>query len=387
MLVWLAELEGTVSWLRVFQYVTFRAFAGAATAFGVSLLVGRAMVGWLRAMKIGQQVRRGGEWAAIGHGGKQGTPTMGGLLILATATGAALLWCDLGNAAVWLALATLLFMGGVGFLDDWLKLRRGNSDGLSEKGKYLLEGVWAVAAFLWMLGVPSLREHLFELMVPFLKHPVWHGVPWWVMLPWVWLVIVGTTNAVNLTDGLDGLAAGCYASVNAAYLLMAYVAGHAVFAGYLRVPAIPGAHELAVFCGCLLGAVLGFLWWNAYPAKVFMGDTGALALGGVISIIAILIKQELVLVIAGGVFVAEAASVMIQRGACKAYRRRTGQLLPPERRPFKMAPLHHHFEIVSKEHMKALGRSPDAAENSVVVRFWVVSMVCALLALATLKLR
>ena len=312
---------------------------------------------------------------------------MGGLLILFTTTVAALLWGDLGNAQLWLVVVTMLLMGGVGFLDDWLKLKRGNSDGLSEKGKYLLEGLWAVAAFAWMWGVPSLREHLFELMVPFLKHPVWHGVPWWVMLPWVWLVIVGTTNAVNLTDGLDGLAAGCYASVNAAYLVMAYVAGHAVFAGYLHVPAIPGAHELAVFCGCLLGAVLGFLWWNAYPAKVFMGDTGALGLGGVISIIAILIKQELVLVIAGGVFVAEAASVMIQRGACKAYRRRTGQLLPPEKRPFKMAPLHHHFEIVSKEHMKALGRSPDAAENSVVVRFWVVSMVCALLALATLKLR
>jgi len=387
MLSCLAGWAGDVSWLRIFQYVTFRTFAGAATAFGLSLLCGRRLIGWLRAMKIGQQVRRGGEWAAIGHGGKQGTPTMGGVLVLFATAASALLWCDPTNAAVWLALATLLFMGGVGFLDDWLKLKRGNSDGLSEKSKYLLEGLWAVAAFAWMWAVPSLNAHLFELMAPFLKQPVWQGVPWWVMLPWTWLVIVGTTNAVNLTDGLDGLAAGCYASVNAAYLVMAYVAGHAVFANYLNVPAIAGAHELAVFCGCLLGAVLGFLWWNAYPAKVFMGDTGALGLGGVIAVIAILLKQELVLVIAGAVFVAEAASVMIQRGACKWHRFRTGETLPPERRPFKMAPLHHHFEIISKEHMKALGRSPDAAENSVVVRFWVVSLVCALLAVATLKVR
>ncbi|MBR6022706.1 MAG: phospho-N-acetylmuramoyl-pentapeptide-transferase [Kiritimatiellae bacterium] len=387
MLTWLAEMEAKVSWLRIFQYVTFRAAAGGATAFALSLWFGRRMIAGLRRMHVGQEVRKGEEWKAIGHGGKQGTPTMGGLLILATAGVATLLWCDWGNAMVWLSLATLVYMGGVGFLDDWLKLKRHNSDGLSEKRKYVLEGLWAVAAFAWMESIPEVRAHLDTFYVPFRSAPLWVGVPWWVMMPWVWLVIVGTTNAVNLTDGLDGLAAGCYAPVNAAVVVMAYVAGHSVFAGYLRVPAVPGAHELAVFGGCLLGGVLGFLWWNAYPAKVFMGDTGALALGGAVAMVALLVKQELALAVAGAVFVVEALSVMIQRGACKAYRRRTGQTLPQEKRPFRMAPLHHHFEIVSKEHLKALGRSPDAAENSVVVRFWVVSALCAAAAVALLKVR
>lgn len=389
MLYYLSLLSGYFTPLNVFRYVTVRAFMGAGTAFVLSLLLGRWMIGRLRALKIGQVVRQEQEVesALQHHGRKAGTPTMGGVLILFTTTLAALLWCHSSNPQVWIVLATMWFMGGIGFMDDWLKLRERNSNGLQEWQKMALQGLWVVIAFAAIEMVPGTRLHARELMVPFFKAPVIADLT----VPGAWifmfLVLVGTTNAVNLTDGLDGLAAGCMNSVSAAYLALAYVAGNVIFANYLQVPSITGAHELAVFCGCLLGAGLGFLWWNAYPAKVFMGDTGSLALGGTIAMIAILIKQELTLLIVGLVFVGEAASVLIQRTTCKAYRWRTGAGLPPERRPFRMAPLHHHFEIISKERAKAEGRSPDAAENAVVIRFWIVSIVCALLGLATLKLR
>ena len=387
MLYYLSDLSHLFTPLNVFRYVTFRAFMGAGTAFVLSLLLGRWMIGRLRAYKIGQIVRQDPELAAINHLGKKGTPTMGGLLILFTATLAAVLWCHLSNPQVWIVLATMLFMGAVGFADDWLKLQKKNSDGLKEWQKLVLQGVWVVVAFVAIEAVPGTRPHARELMVPFFKAPVVADLTVPGALVFMFLVLVGTTNAVNLTDGLDGLAAGCMNSVSAAYLAMAYVAGNVVFANYLQVPAIAGAHELAVFCGCLLGAGLGFLWWNAYPAKVFMGDTGSLALGGTIAMVAILIKQELTLLIVGFVFAAEAGSVLIQRLACRTYRRFTGQGLPPERRPFRMTPIHHHFEIISKERAKAEGRAPDSAENSVVIRFWIVSIVCALLGMATLKLR
>ena len=387
MLYYLSYLSHLFTPLNVFRYVTFRAFMGAGTAFVLSLLLGRWMIGRLRAYKIGQIVRQDPELAAINHLGKKGTPTMGGLLILFTTTLAAVLWCHLSNPQVWIVLATMLFMGAVGFADDWLKLQKKNSDGLKEWQKLALQGMWVVIAFVAIEAVPGTRLHARELMVPFFKAPVVADLTVPGALVFMFLVLVGTTNAVNLTDGLDGLAAGCMNSVSAAYLAMAYVAGNVVFANYLQVPAITGAHELAVFCGCLLGAGLGFLWWNAYPAKVFMGDTGSLALGGTIAMVAILIKQELTLLIVGFVFVEEAGSVLIQRLACRTYRRFTGQGLPPERRPFRLTPIHHHFEIISKERAKAEGRSPDSAENAVVIRFWIVSIVCALLGLATLKLR
>ena len=373
--------------VNLFNYVTFRAFAAAGTAFVLSLMLGRRMIAWLRAMRVGQMERDGREMAIIGHGKKAGTPTMGGLLILFTTTVAALLWGDLGNAQLWLVVVTMLLMGGVGFLDDWLKLRRGKSDGLSEWQKLVLQGAIALGAFAVIWWIPETREYATKLYVPFLKEPVIQNMTLVGGALFAWLVITATTNAVNLTDGLDGLAAGCASSVVATYLVMAYVAGHAVLAGYLLVPAIPGSHELAVFCGGLLGGCLGFLWWNGYPAKVFMGDTGSLALGGAVAMTALLIRQELTLLIAGAVFVAEAASVVIQRVACKAYRWRTGQGLEQGRRPFRMTPLHHHFEIISKERARAEGRGEDSAENSVVVRFWIAGVVCALLGLATLKLR
>ena len=387
MLYYLSLLSDHFTPLNVFRYVTFRAFMGAGTAFFLSLLLGRWMIGRLRALKVGQIVRQEKEMDAIGHGRKTGTPTMGGLLILFTATVAALLWCRSSNPQVWIVVATMLFMGGIGFMDDWMKLKEQNSAGLKEWQKMALQGLWVVIAFVAIEMVPGTRVHARELMVPFFKAPVVVDMTVPGALVFMFLVLVGTTNAVNLTDGLDGLAAGCMNSVSAAYLALAYVAGNVIFANYLQVPSITGAHELAVFCGCLLGAGLGFLWWNAYPAKVFMGDTGSLALGGTIAMIAILIKQELTLLIVGLVFVGEAGSVLIQRATCRIYRRFTGRGLPPERRPFRMTPIHHHFEIISKERAKAEGRSPDSAENSVVIRFWIVSIVCALLGLATLKLR
>ena len=387
MLYYLSLLSDHFTPLNVFRYVTFRAFLGAGTAFFLSLLLGRWMIGRLRVYKIGQIVRQDPELAAISHYGKKGTPTMGGLLILFTTTLATILWCHSSNPQVWIVLATMLFMGAVGFVDDWLKLRKKNSDGLREWQKLALQGLWVVIAFAAIEMVPGTRLHARELMVPFFKAPVVADLTVPGALVFMFLVLVGTTNAVNLTDGLDGLAAGCMNSVSAAYLALAYVAGNVIFANYLQVPAISGAHELAVFCGCLLGSGLGFLWWNAYPAKVFMGDTGSLALGGTIAMIAILIKQELTLLIVGFVFAMEAVSVLVQRLACRTYRRFTGQGLPPERRPFRMTPIHHHFEIISKERARAEGRSPDSAENSVVIRFWIVSIVCALLGLATLKLR
>ena len=389
MLYYLSELSRLFTPLNVFRYVTFRAFLGAGTSFVLSLLLGRWMIGRLRALKIGQVVRqeREVESALQHHGRKSGTPTMGGLLIIFATAVSSVLWCHPSNPQVWLVMATMLFMGAVGFADDWLKLSRRKSDGLKEWQKLALQGLWVVVAFAAIEAVPGTRAHARELMVPFFKAPVIADLTVPGALVFMFLVLVGTTNAVNLTDGLDGLAAGCMGSVSAAYLVLAYVAGNVVMANYLQVPSITGAHELAVFCGCLLGAGLGFLWWNAYPAKVFMGDTGSLALGGTIAMVAILIKQELTLLIVGLVFVGEAASVLIQRTACRIHRRRTGEGLPPERRPFRMTPLHHHFEIISKERARAEERSPDAAENSVVIRFWIVSIVCALLGLATLKLR
>lgn len=387
MLYYLSLFSDSLSFLNVFRYTTFRAGLAAALSFLLCVAFGRAMISALLRFKLGQQVRNGQEWEAIHHGGKAGTPTMGGVLILAACTISALLCCMPKVPQCHLALATLLYMGGVGALDDALKIRRRSSDGLSERAKLVLQAVWAVIAILWMHAIPALAPHIDDLYVPFLKTPLFHDPTHLFALVLVFFLILGATNAVNLTDGLDGLAAGTYMPTLATYLVLAYLAGHSLFAQYLHLPAIAGSNELAVFCAALLGAVGGFLWWNAYPAKVFMGDTGSLALGGVIAVVPALVKHELLLIIAGLVFVGETLSVIIQRGACKAYRRRTGQALPPERRPFRMTPIHHHFEIISKEHLVAAGRSPDSAENSVVVRFWIVSAICAAVALASLKLR
>lgn len=387
MLYYLSLLSDRIGAFNIFQYTTSRGAIAAALSFLLCLLFGRRVIALLHRLKFGQQVRTGDEMKAINHGGKKGTPTMGGLLILAACTVSALLCCRPDVPQCHIALATLLYMGGVGFLDDILKIRRKNSDGLSERGKLALQAFWAVVAIVWMHAIPSLAPHIDDFYVPFLKEPLFHDPTHLVSLLLVFGLILGATNAVNLADGLDGLAAGTYLPTLSTYLALAYLAGHSLFATYLHLPAIAGSNELAVFCCALLGAVGGFLWWNAYPAKVFMGDTGSLALGGVIAVLPSLVKHELLLLIAGAVFVAEAGSVLIQRSACKLHRRRTGETLPPERRPFRMTPLHHHFEIISKEHLQNAGRSPDSAENSVAVRFWIASIIFAAIALATLKIR
>ena len=361
--------------LRMFQYGTFRALGGAATAFLISVLCGPWVIDWLRRLKVGQQVRS--EQDLPGHSKKAGTPTMGGVLIIGALTVSTLLWADPSNGYVLLALGTVLWMGGVGFVDDYLKVSKRNSKGLSGRFKLALQFLWAALVVVILFVWKESRPHVDQLMLPFLKDPVIEHMGFPLALLFICLVMVGASNAVNLTDGLDGLAIGCSNSAAAAYLALAYVAGHAVFAKYLQVPYIPGSRELAVFCGCLLGAGLGFLWFNCHPAQVFMGDTGSLALGGAIAMVAIAIKQELLLVFVGGVFVLEAVSVILQVASFKL----TG------RRIFRRAPIHHHFEEVEKAKAAQDGRDVEVIETLVTIRFWILAIICALLGVATLKIR
>lgn len=374
MLYYLSFIED-ISWLRIFRYVTFRALAGAGTAFVISLLLGPWMIGKLRLLKIGQQVRT--DEVLKMHGKKSGTPTMGGLLIILSVTVSTLLWSVPDNVYVVLALATMCYMGAVGFLDDYLKVTKRKSKGLGGRSKLALQGIWAVVVVAALYTWPASRVHVAQLMIPFLKVPLVLDMGVAATLLFLTVVMVGSTNAVNLTDGLDGLAIGCSNSAALAYTVLAYVAGNAVLAKYLQVPHIPGAHELAVFCSCLLGAGLGFLWFNCHPARVFMGDTGSLALGGSIAMIAIAVKQELLLIIVGGVFVMEALSVIAQVASFKL----TGK------RVLKCAPLHHHFEVLEKEQAEKEGRDVEVVETMITTRFWIVSIIFALLGVATLKIR
>lgn len=379
MFYYLSYLTDWLSPLRVFRYITFRAFAGAATAFFISVLAGPWMIRKLRQFKIGQQVRKDeAPPLYIFHGKKAGTPTMGGLLIIFSVLISTLLWAIPLNGYVLLTLATMCYMGAVGFRDDYLKITKKQSKGLGARAKLLLQSAWVVVALVILLAWPETRRHVQSLMLPFMKDPLVPAMGIVFTFIFLVLVMVGSTNAVNLTDGLDGLAIGCSNSVAVAYLVMAYVAGHMRFAQYLQVPYIAGSGELAVFCGCLLGAGLGFLWFNCHPARVFMGDTGSLALGGAISMVAILIKQELTLVLVGGVFVVEALSVLIQ----VAYFKLTGG-----RRIFKCAPLHHHFEVLEKERAELEHRDVEVVETMIVTRFWILSIICALIGVATLKIR
>jgi phospho-N-acetylmuramoyl-pentapeptide-transferase len=378
MLYYLHELKDWFTPLRIFQYVTFRALCGAGTAFFLSLMVGKTMIRWLQWLKVGQPVRREDSATLYAiQGKKAGTPTMGGLLIIATVTVSTLLWTDLANGFVWLCLATMIAMGGIGFADDYLKVSRKHSKGLSARAKLVLQLAWAVIAVGILYAMPSSRAHVGELMVPFLKEPVIRDLSIIGTMIFSALVITGATNAVNLTDGLDGLAIGCANAAAVAYLVLAYVAGNFVFANYLNVPYIAGSHELAVFCGCLLGAGMGFLWFNCHPAKVFMGDTGSLALGGTIAMVAICVKQELLLIIVGGVFVVEALSVIIQVISFKFRKKRV----------FLCAPLHHHFEFKEKHRADREGRDLEVVETMITTRFWIMAIICALLGIATLKIR
>jgi len=379
LLSYLSELENLYSPLRVFQYVTVRAFGAAGTAFVISLLLGPGMIRLLRRFKFGQQVRKEHVESLheTFHGRKQGTPTMGGLLILLSVILSTVLWAIPTNAYVILAMGTMAYMGLVGFLDDLLKIKRKNSGGLNKRGKLVLQTSWVVLMLFYLMTLDHAAEHVHKLMVPFLKHALVENMGVTLTFVFLFMVVVGATNAVNLTDGLDGLAVGCSGSVALAYLVMAYAAGHFGFAEYLQVPFIPESSELAVFCGALLGGCLGFLWFNCHPARVFMGDTGSLALGGAIAAVAVAIKQELVLIIVGGVFVVEAISVLIQVTSFRL----TG------RRVFRIAPIHHHFELLEKERAQKEGRDVEVIETMITTRFWILSIICALVGVATLKLR
>lgn len=361
MLLWLFQQLGQdVRAFNVFNYLTLRAVMATLTALTISFIVGPAVIRKLTALKIGQSVRSDGPQT---HLIKAGTPTMGGALILVSVTVTTLLWADLSNDYVWVALLTLVGFGAIGWVDDWRKVVEKNSRGLPSRWKYFWQSLigLAVAVYLWQSA--TLPAHT-ELIIPFFKQAT-VALPALAFIMLSYFVIVGSSNAVNLTDGLDGLAILPTVMVASALAIFAYVAGHAVFSSYLGVPFVPGAGELAIFCAAMTGAGLAFLWFNAYPAEVFMGDVGALALGAALGVVAVVVRQEIVLFIMCGVFVVETLSVMVQVASFKL----TGK------RVFRMAPIHHHYELKGWN------------ENQVVVRFWIISMMLVLIGLSSLKLR
>jgi len=350
----------------VFQYITFRAVAAGVTAFVLSLLCGNWVIRRLISLKLGQPIRTQEEVHRLHelHGGKAGTPTMGGVLLLGTLIVSTLLWARPTNPLVWLALGTVIYLGALGFIDDYLKVTKKSSDGISSRLKFALQCVLAGLITWFFTWEPALEVHASQLYVPFYKEPIVQSLGIFTFFLYLF-VIVGASNAVNLTDGLDGLAAGCTATVAFGFAVLTYAAGNIKIAQYLQIPFVGYSGELAVVCVALVGAALGFLWWNCHPARVFMGDTGSLAIGGLLGVVAISAKQELLLALIGGVFVLEAGSVILQVASFKT----TGK------RIFKMSPLHHHFELSGWK------------ESTVIVRFWILSVIFALLGLATLKLR
>jgi phospho-N-acetylmuramoyl-pentapeptide-transferase len=356
----LISLQPQLSVLNVTRYITFRTAAASLTALAISLVFGPALIRRLRNFQIGQVIRQEGPES---HRAKAGTPTMGGLLILAAAIVPTLLWADLTNEYVWIAVSATTAFGGIGFLDDYLKITRRSSGGLLPRYKMGLQVLVGLGVALSLMALASQNLYNTRLIFPFFKQ--WIPDLGWFYVPFAVFILVAWSNAVNLTDGLDGLAISTFAVAAACLTALAYVTGHAVFAEYLLLVRFPPAAELTVFCGALVGASLGFLWYNAHPAEIFMGDVGSLALGGALGTVAILIKQELLLVIIGGVFVIEAASVVIQVASFKL----TG------RRVFRMAPLHHHFELIGWE------------EPKIIARFLIIAIIFALFSLTTLKLR
>jgi phospho-N-acetylmuramoyl-pentapeptide-transferase len=356
------------------NYISFRAAAATVTAIIMAFLIGPPIIARLRAHKIGQVVRAEGP---ASHHGKRGTPTMGGVIILLSALVPTLLWAPLTNRFVLFAMLATVWMGGIGFLDDYLKIVEGKSRGLVAKWKLAGQisfGVVLATLLLFFPVVPPETIPAAGTTVPFFKFVVVVFAPW-LYVAFVTTVITGSSNAVNLTDGLDGLATGLSAIAAGAFALFAYLFGRTDATAYLNLFYLPGAGELTVYCAALLGACLGFLWFNAHPAQVFMGDTGSLALGGAFGTIAILLKAEFLLLIIGGVFAAEAVSVILQTGVYKWNKRTRGREYADAHRVFRMAPLHHHFEKLGWH------------ESTVVTRFYVLGVFCAMIALATLKLR
>ncbi|MFP6835410.1 MAG: phospho-N-acetylmuramoyl-pentapeptide-transferase [Pseudomonadales bacterium] len=360
MLLWLTNyLSEYISGFGVFGYLTFRTMVSVVTALVMSLLIGPYVIDKLSHYQIGQTVRDDGPES---HFSKAGTPTMGGAQILIVILVTTLLWGELSNRYVWTVLLVTLAFGAIGLVDDYLKLTQGNSKGLAARWKYFWQSLVALAAAGYLYSSAELPQET-ELIVPFFKDV---AIPLGIgYVAVAYFVIVGTSNAVNLTDGLDGLAIMPTVMVGAALGLIAYLSGHVGFSSYLQIPYIAGAGELAVFCGALIGAGLGFLWFNTYPAQIFMGDVGALALGAALGLVAIVVRHEIVLFIMGGLFVVETVSVILQ----VASYRMTGK------RIFRMAPIHHHFEL------------KGWPEPRVIVRFWIVTLVLVLVGLSTLKLR
>ena len=360
MLVWLAEiLQDQYSVFSVFKYLSVRGILGVMTALGISLMLGPWMIRRLNHLQIGQTIRDDGPES---HLSKSGTPTMGGTLILAAIFISALLWSDLSNRYVWVVLLVTAAFGAVGWVDDYRKVVERNSRGLPARWKYLWQSIagFGAAFYLYYSQVSPAETQLF---VPFFKNVALDLGPFFIIL--TYFVVVGSSNAVNLTDGLDGLAIMPTVMVGSALGVIAYLTGNSQFSSYLNIPYIAGAGELVVFCGSLAGAGLGFLWFNTYPAQVFMGDVGALALGAALGIIAVIIRHEIVFFVMGGIFVMETVSVILQVASYKLTKRRI----------FRMAPIHHHFEL------------KGWPEPRVIVRFWIITVMLVLFGLATLKLR
>lgn len=353
---WLAD---HFSAFNVFRYITMRGIMGILTALAISLLIGPKLIRKLQVKQIGQAVRHDGPQS---HLSKAGTPTMGGGLILLAIAISTLLWSDLTNAYVWITLGVTTVFGAVGWVDDWRKVVEKDSRGLPARWKYFWQSIGGVAAAIALYVLADQPVHT-DLLIPYLKDT---ALPLGLLfVPFVYFVIVGTSNAVNLTDGLDGLAIMPTVMVAGALAVFAYLSGHVNFASYLNIPYVAGSGELIIFLGSIIGAGLGFLWFNTYPAQVFMGDVGALALGAALGVVAVIVRQELVLFVMGGIFVLETVSVILQVGSFKL----TG------RRIFRMAPIHHHFEL------------KGWPEPRVIVRFWIISFILVLVGLASLKLR
>jgi phospho-N-acetylmuramoyl-pentapeptide-transferase len=360
MLTWLAEyLTILDTGFAVFKYITLRGILAACTALGISMWVGPQVIRRLNDLQIGQTIRREGPQS---HLEKAGTPTMGGALILVAVISATLLWGDLGSRYVWVAVLTTIAFGAIGWVDDFRKVVRRDTRGLPARWKYFWQSVCAIAIAYYLL-TSAINPEEVTLYVPFFKDvAIAMG---WLFVPWAYLVVVGSSNAVNLTDGLDGLAIMPTVMVASGLGVIAYLAGHIEFADYLNIAYVPGAGELVVFCGAIAGAGLGFLWFNTYPAMIFMGDVGALALGAALGVVAVMTRHEIVLFIMGGIFVLETVSVIMQVSSFKL----TGK------RIFRMAPIHHHFEL------------KGWPEPRVIVRFWIITVMLVLFGLATLKLR
>jgi phospho-N-acetylmuramoyl-pentapeptide-transferase len=360
---------------RIFRYVTFRTAFASLTALFMGMIIGPAIIRQLRDFQIGQYIREEGP---KGHQKKAGTPTMGGVLITIAIIVPTLLWADLSNTYIWLAIFSTIAFGAIGFADDYIKVVRKRNLGLTGRSKLVLQFLAAGFVGVALVTLTATRQYSTHLMVPFFKqfrpdlvidslrhYPhVW----WLAFIPFVlfvMLVLVGSSNAVNLTDGLDGLAIGCTVIAAGALTVLTYLSGHALFSEYLELQKMPQVAEVTVFCGAMVGSSIGFLWYNAHPAEIFMGDVGSLALGGAIGTVAVIIKQELLLPFIGGIFVLEALSVIIQVASYKLRKKRV----------FKMAPLHHHFELIGW------------SESKIIIRFWILALIFALFALTTLKLR